>query len=105
MEKSRNVVVFKASFGWTDLGTWESLYLFANKDNEGNLIKADQKMIDTTKDSLVISTRDSQLMVVKGLENYMVVNTDDVLLIAPRSWAKFKEVMADLAVNDKSSYM
>ena len=62
-------------------------------------------MIDTTKDSVIISTRDSQLVVVKGLENYMVVNTDDVLLIIPRSGAKFKEVMADLAVNDKSSYM
>lgn len=105
MEKSRNVVVFKASFGWTDLGTWESLYLFASKDNDGNLIKSAQRMIDTTKDSLIISTRDSQLMVVKGLKNYMVVNTDDVLLIVPRSGAKFKEVMADLAVNDKSSYM
>ena len=44
-------------------------------------------------------------MVVKGLDNYMVVNTEDVLMICPRTEGKFKEVMADLAANEKSKFM
>ena len=62
-------------------------------------------MIDSTSDCIIVSHEKNKLVVVKGLSNYMVVNTDDVLMICPREEGKFKEVIADLAVNDKSRYM
>ena len=105
MEKTKDAWVFQASFGWSDLGTWGSLYLHAPKDSKENLIKCKERMIDSTKGSIVFSTEKDKLVVVKGLEDYLVVNTDDVLMICPRADAKFKEVIADLAVNDKSKFM
>ena len=105
MEKATNVVVFQASFGWTDLGTWEALYLHVDKGQGDNFVRAQQHIIDSTNDSIVFSTQPDKLMIVKGLDNYMVVNTEDVLLICLRRDGKFKEVIADLAANEKSKYM
>ena len=70
-----------------------------------NLIKCPDSMIDSTTDSVIVSHEKDKLVVVKGLSNYLVVNTDDVLMICPREEGRFKEVIADLAVNDKSRYM
>lgn len=105
MEKATNVIVFQVSFGWTDLGTWGALYLLAEKDSENNYVRVSEKIIDTTTNSILLSTENEKLMVVKGLDNYMVVNTEDVLMICPRTEGKFKEVMADLAANEKSKFM
>ena len=105
MEKTSRAWVFQASFGWTDLGTWESLYLHAAKNSDRNLIKCPDSMIDTTTDSIIVSQEKDKLVVVKGLSNYLVVNTEDVLMICPRDEAKFKEVITDLAVNERSKYM
>lgn len=105
MEKTKHAWVFQASFGWTDLGTWESLFLHADKDGNNNLIKCGENLVDTTTDSIIVSKEQDKLIVVKGLDRYMVINTDDVLMICPREDGKFKEVIADLAVNEKSKFM
>ena len=42
---------------------------------------------------------------VKGMKDYLIINTDDVLMICPRDGAKFKEIITDLAVNEKSKFM
>ncbi len=105
MEKTRGAWVFKASFGWTDLGTWESLFLHADKDVDGNMTKCDDSIIDRTHNSIILSGEKDKLVVVKDLSGYLVVNTDDVLMICPREEAKFKEVLTDLAAKDKSKFM
>ena len=105
MEKTSRAWVFQASFGWSDLGTWESLFLHADKDGNDNLVKCADSMIDSTTGSVIVSHEKDKLVVVKGISNYLIVNTDDVLMICPRDDAKFKEVITDLAVNEKSKYM
>lgn len=105
MEKTSRAWVFQASFGWSDLGTWESLFLHAEKDNNNNLIKCRDTMIDSTTGSVIVSHEKDKLVVVKGISDYLIINTDDVLMICPRDDVKFKEVIADLAVNEKSKYM
>lgn len=105
MEKTRKAWVFQASFGWTDLGTWESLYLHSEKDKDANCVKGSDIVTDTTSRSIVVSTEKNKLVVVKGLDNYMVVNTDDVLLVCPRDGAKFKEIIADLTIGDKAAFL
>ncbi len=105
MEKTRNAWVFQASFGWTDLGTWESLFLHADRDEDGNMTKCHDSIIDRSSECIILSEEKDKLVVVKDLKGYMVVNTDDVLMICPRDEAKFKEVLTDLAATEKSKFM
>lgn len=105
MEKTSIAWVFQASFVWSDLGTWSSLYLHAGKDSNGNLVKCHDSMIDSTSGSVIISQEKGKLVVVKGIKDYLIVNTEDVLMICPRDDMKFKEIITDLAVNEKSKFM
>lgn len=105
MEKTDNAWVMKANFPWTDLGTWESLYIHSeHKDESGNLTKAAATMLPETKNSIAITLHPDKLMVIKGLDNYMVVDTDSVLLVCPRDEKKFKEIITDLQLQDFKKY-
>lgn len=84
MEKSDKVFVEKASMGWSDLGTWSSLYDLSEKDENDNFsANADLLAFGSTKN--VIKTKDNKLVVVKGLNDYIIADTDNALLICPKS--------------------
>ena len=101
MEKTGNAWVFKASFGWSDLGTWDSLYSYSQKDDNGNMISG-QVVGYGVKDSAIVSVKGNKLVVVKGLENFMVVDTDDVLMICPRNAKDFKNLITDLSMTPEA---
>jgi mannose-1-phosphate guanylyltransferase len=104
MEKTGRSWVFEASFGWSDLGTWQSLYCHNGRDERGNMVQSGAAMLDNVSDSLILTENKEKLIVVKGLSNYMVVDTGDVLMICPRNEADFKNVITDLAVNELNRY-
>ncbi len=104
MEKTDKSWVFEASFGWSDLGTWDSLYAQSNKDDRGNMINAETSLIDRTDNSLIVSKEKDKLVVIKGLQDFMVVNTDDVLMICPKDEIAFKNIITDLAVNELTKF-
>jgi mannose-1-phosphate guanylyltransferase len=104
MEKTSCSWVFETSFGWSDVGTWDALYHLGQKDEDGNLMSVGDSMIDKVRGSIIVSNEDDKLVVVKGLENFMVINTDDVLLICPRDNVRFKNVITDLTVNEFNKY-
>ncbi len=104
MEKTERSWVVSASFGWSDLGTWDSLYDRNEKDEQGNMVDVEKSMLPKTRNCIVVSKEKGKLVVVKGLENYMVVSTDDVLLVCPRNSVEFKNVITDLAINELSEY-
>lgn len=104
MERTSKAWVFKGSFGWSDLGTWESLYMHVEKDEHQNYIKCDEIMMDKMNNCIIMNTEENKLMAVKGLDNFMVVNTPDVLMICPRDPVRFKNMMTDLTVHDKQKY-
>ena len=83
MEKAKNVYVLSAEFGWSDLGTWKSLYEELPHDDAGNAIVGQHAMPDKTSNCIVNLPKD-QLAVIQGLENYIVVYSDNVLLICPK---------------------
>jgi mannose-1-phosphate guanylyltransferase len=85
MEKADNVYAFPGDFGWSDLGTWESLYLQREKDAHENLIDAAQALLHKTSNSTISVSDKRKLVVIEGLNHYLVVDTDDVLLICPRN--------------------
>lgn len=85
MEKASNVYVFGADFGWSDVGTWNSLYLQLEKDVEQNAVKAQHVFLKNSSNCMVNVVNDKKLVIVKDLDNFMVVDTDDVLMVCPRS--------------------
>ncbi len=80
MEKADNVYVLCANFGWSDLGTWGSLYEHFDHDNHGNASSATKFQPFDTKNCM-IHVPDNKLVVIQGLDDYIVVDTEDVLMI------------------------
>lgn len=83
IEKSDNVYVIPADFGWSDLGTWQSLYDKYEKDYLKNAISGEHVMVFEASNNIVM-VPEEKLVVLQGLDNYIVVDTGDVLLICKR---------------------
>ena len=106
MEKTHKAWVFPADFGWSDIGTWESLYEYAdNKDDSGNVIHAPQIIMDDGTGNMIMEKDKKKLVVVKGMKDYIVVDTDDVLMVCPRDDAALKEILVELTAQDKGKYL
>lgn len=85
MEKAENVCTIPADIGWSDLGTWTSLWAVKEKDANNNaVINAEEAILSNTK-NCIISTRKEKLVVVDNLDDYIVIDEKDVLLIYPKS--------------------
>jgi mannose-1-phosphate guanylyltransferase len=83
MEKADNVYVLCADFGWSDIGTWGSLYANQRKDKEQNAVVGNNVFLYDSK-SCEINIYPHKLAVIQGLEDMIVVQTDDVLLICKK---------------------
>lgn len=95
MEKASNVFVLGASFGWSDLGTWTSLFDHAEKNEDHNALNGNHILTYNTTNSIIKST-EGKLMVVQGLSDYIVIDTPDALLICNKK----DEQQIRLFVND-----
>ena len=84
LEKAGNVFTIPCDIGWSDVGTWNSLYDISKKDDRQNAVLGKPVIMEDTHHTLVLSDH-SKLIVVKGLEDYIIVDTDDCLLIYPKS--------------------
>ena len=84
MEKADNVYVHSGDFGWSDVGTWGSVYQNSRKDKYANVLSSDNVKAFNTRGSLITVPKD-KAAVVSGLKDYIVVDTPDVLLICPSS--------------------
>lgn len=84
LEKSSEIYCFPASFGWSDLGTWGSLYENAARDRNGNAIVGNNVKTYETKNCIIHCNEESRV-VVQGLEGYIVAEKDDTLLICKLS--------------------
>ena len=83
MEKADNVLVVPSDFGWSDLGTWGSLYENLQKDSNGNAIVG-EKVILYNASKNIVRVSENKLVVIEGLENYIVVENDKTLLICKK---------------------
>ncbi len=83
MEHADNLYVLAADFGWSDLGTWDSLFDIVNKNDDNNAIAPDHILTYDTKNS-IINLSDNKFAVIQGLENYIVAESDNILLICKR---------------------
>ena len=83
MEKAPNVYVECVDFGWSDLGTWGSLYDNSEKNSDGNATQGCNAMLFNSHGNIVTTTGD-KLIVASGLNDYIVADMDDALLIVPK---------------------
>ncbi len=84
MEKSANVHVIAAEFDWNDLGTWGSLYDKLDKDESGNAVVNARTLAEDASGNM-IRTKKDKIVVIDGLQDYIVVDKEEVLLIFPKS--------------------
>ena len=105
MEKADNVFVIPASFGWSDLGTWNSAWENMEKDYFENAVAGDNVIVfDTNK--CVINVPGEKLVVLQGLEDYIVVDTKDVLLICSKEKEQeIKEYVAEVKRNKGDKFL
>jgi mannose-1-phosphate guanylyltransferase len=105
LEKAENVYTIPCDIGWSDLGTWASLYDQLPKDESGNAILGKPVFAEKTKHTLILS-QNSKLIVVKGLEDYIIVDTDDCLMIYPKSDEQaIKELKEKLRLSGLDQYL
>ena len=83
MENAKNVYVLPATFDWNDLGTWGSLHEKLNKDEQNNAVVNATVVLNNASNN-IISTSKEKLVIVDGLEDYIIVDKDNVLLIYPK---------------------
>ena len=83
MEKADNVFVLCADFGWSDLGTWGSLYENHKKDEYDNAVSGDKIFLYDTRECIV-NMPDHKIAVIQGLRDYIVVESDKTLLICKK---------------------
>lgn len=95
MEKAQNVYVLPSDFGWSDLGTWGSLYELSKKDETGNVSLHSQALFYDSKDNIV-TLESGKLAVVQGLEDMIVAEENGVLLICKKGEEqRIKQFVAD----------
>ena len=85
LEKAKNVYVIPADIGWSDLGTWTSVYENAVKDAEKNASKSRHILTYNAKGNIINLKNKNKAVIIDGLKNYIVVDTDKALLICPRA--------------------
>jgi mannose-1-phosphate guanylyltransferase/mannose-6-phosphate isomerase len=99
MERAENVVTMPMDISWNDVGSWDSMFEVLPKDKAGN-VKIGDVISHDTKNTLIIS--DKRLIAAVGLENLLVVETDDAILIARRGDAqKVKHVVETLSAEGR----
>lgn len=84
MEKSKNVYVQKVDFGWSDLGTWGSIFDNSPKNKDGN-VTPNTRVLAFESNNNVIAAQSDKLVVVSGLNGYIVADTPNALLIVPKN--------------------
>lgn len=105
MEKADNVFVIPASFGWSDLGTWNSAWENMEKDFFGNAV-AGKKLIAIDAKNCMVHVPDNKLVLLQGLDEFIIVDTKDVLLICQKDKEQeIKDYVAEVKRNMGDKYL
>ncbi len=102
MEKSENIAVIPSDFGWSDVGSWKALYELSPKDENNNFFKKDSLAIES-HDNYVYSDK---LVSLIGVNNLVIIETDDVILIADKDRSEeVKTLVSYLNENNKKGFI
>jgi mannose-1-phosphate guanylyltransferase len=103
MEHAKNIYLVEGNFVWNDLGSWESVYLNSEKDDNGNAVTGEAVIVDS-KNSYVFAEKGVVALV--GLDDVIVVQDGDTLLVCKRNKAEeIKKVVDYLKTTSKTNYL
>ena len=106
MEKAENVYVLPADFGWSDLGTWASIYDIAAHDYVGNAVIPAEKVMMFNSSNCMVNVPKDKLVILQDLHDYIVVESNNTLLICPRSAEQsIKQIVADVKSKFGTKYI
>lgn len=105
MEKAENVYVLCSEFGWTDLGTWGSLYEMSPKDNDDNVsLKCETLFYESNNN--IVALPAGKLAVIQDLEGYIVAESDNVLLICKqKDEQRIRQFVNDVSIKFEDKYI
>ncbi len=104
MEKADNVSVLAADFGWSDLGTWGSLYELSDKSESGNVSLNGQVEYYNSGNNIV-SVSSDKLVVLSGMNDFIVAESDNVLLICPKKDEQnIRQIVNDVQIKYTGKY-
>lgn len=105
MERADNVYVLPSNFGWSDLGTWKSLHEAKEKDYVDNAVNGKKVMMYDSVNCMV-HVPDDKLVILQGLDDYIVVDTRDVLLVCRKSSEQeIKKMVSDVKQKKGEKYV
>lgn len=97
MEKSDIVKVISADMGWSDVGSWDNLGVLHDTDANGNIVAGNHLAIDT-KDCITYSKK--RLITTIGVDNLIIVETEDAILVCDKNWAQDVKLIVDKLKED-----
>lgn len=98
MENAPNVYVLPATFDWNDLGTWGSLHEKLDKDDQNNAVVNATVILENASNN-IIRADGKKLIIIDGLDDFIIVDKDDILMIYPKS--KEQDIKRITAMADK----
>ncbi len=105
MEKTDKAYVIPSDFDWADMGNWNSLYDKLKHDDNDNAANISGKHLFKEDKSCMIYTQNKgKLIAIRGLEDYVVVDTPDILMICPRDESKIQEFLSELSMPEYEEY-
>lgn len=105
LEKANNVFTIPGEFGWSDLGTWASLYEVAEKGTGSNVATGSSHQLIETEDC-IIHLPENKLAVIKGLKDFIIVDDKNVLLIYPKKQEQeIKKITEKIAKEGQGHYL
>lgn len=103
MEKTTRAAVVPVACGWSDIGSWDAIWLAADKDTDGNHIEGDVIAIDTH--NTLVRSHDRHLVATVGLNDVVVVTTTDATLVARRDASQdVKKVVEELKAAGRTEH-
>lgn len=103
MEKAKNVYVLTADFGWSDLGTWGSLYENKEKDILGNVISGDNILTYNIK-NCIVNISNEKVAVLQGLDGYIIAESNESLMICKKEdEQQIKKFVTDVKIKKGDS--
>lgn len=105
MEKAENVYVISADIGWSDLGTWGSIYTHLKHDDKHNAVIGKNVMLYESE-GCIVSVPNEKLVVLQGLKDYIVIESNDTLLVCKKSdEQKIKDFVTDIKLEKGEKYI
>lgn len=105
MEKAKNVFVRSSIIGWSDLGTWGSLYQHMSKDENENAVVGKNVMLYNSS-NCVVNVPKNKLVVLEGLIDYIVVESDDILLVCKKAnEQEIRKIVNDVKINKGENFI